>query len=209
MTTTVKILNFIFAYLIVFYAKTTLAFKNSRGPAILQLRTETHRCLDIIEAEIVKDIDLIKSDIIRKAGLAVRGELATESEKTAISTLVEELESSISTSATSSADTLSKCLGYWELIYSSTYLFRSSPFFMAARAVCAEGEEADRFNFFCQLHREALAFTSIGHVRQRVTENELISEFESNVAAVPGLPIIIKVVVLHFIRCKYFFKKIK
>lgn len=83
--------------------------------------------------------------------------------------------------------------GQWDLIYSSSpFLFMSSPFFMAARAVCKESEEVDRFFWFCRQHRDALAFTSIGRVSQIISGETLVSEFESNVAAVPGLPVIIK-----------------
>ena len=35
-------------------------------------------------------------------------------------------------------------LGTWELVFSDTQLFRSSPFFMAGRAVCKDGQEAEQ-----------------------------------------------------------------
>lgn len=86
----------------------------------------------------------------------------------------------------------SDLIGEWDLIYSNTYLFRSSPFFMAARAVCKDGVEAERFNWFCKQHREALIFTQIGRVSQTISEGRLVSEFESRVPGLPGLPVIIK-----------------
>ena len=83
--------------------------------------------------------------------------------------------------------------GEWSLIYtSSSFLFMSSPFFQAARYVCKTTEEIDRFKWFCRQHRDALAFTSIGSVKQIITDTTLTSEFESNVAAIPGLPVVIK-----------------
>jgi len=126
----------------------------------------------------------------------VRGELATVGNTEEIAALVSKLESCSITDSQKKL-TLESCVGDWELIYSSTYLFRSSPFFMAARAVCADGEEADRFNLFCRLHREALAFTSIGHVRQRISQDALVSEFETTGAVLPGLPLVVKVRYLY------------
>ena len=40
-----------------------------------------------------------------------------------------------------------ECIGTWDLIFSDTQLFRSSPFFMAGRAVCADGAEAQRYDW--------------------------------------------------------------
>lgn len=78
--------------------------------------------------------------------------------------------------------------GTWELVFSSTQLFRSSPFFMAGRAVCKNEVDAQRYNWFCDMHRAALSISSIQSVRQVVTEsNRLISEFETNVGAIPFL----------------------
>lgn len=106
----------------------------------------------IIDAEIVSDISNIKADIVKEALLSVRGEIASDANREEIEALVSKLESFCLTDE-QKKQALQNCIGNWELIYSSTYLFRSSPFFMAARAVCAEGAEADRFNLFCKLHR--------------------------------------------------------
>jgi hypothetical protein len=76
-------------------------------------------------------------------------------------------------------------LGTWELVYSSTQLFRSSPFFMAGRAVCQDGRQAEQYDWFCDMHRAALAVSNIGAVRQVVNETSLVSEFEVKVGAVP------------------------
>jgi hypothetical protein len=38
--------------------------------------------------------------------------------------------------------------GRWELLYSSTQLFRSSPFFMAGHAVCFTPQQAKQSYFF-------------------------------------------------------------
>lgn len=146
-----------------------------------------------VDAEVVsstkESLSAVKEQLLRLAARTARGEIATEAEKITASQLVEALEmrNSVQNPAQDS-----RIYGTWELVYSSTYLFRSSPFFMAARAVCKEGDEADRFNWFCKQHREALAFTAIGKVRQIVDAQSLKSEFETTVSAVPGLPVLIK-----------------
>ena len=77
--------------------------------------------------------------------------------------------------------------GRWELVYSSTQLFRSSPFFMAGRAVCSTKEQADQYDWFCDMHRGALAISNIGTVRQIISETTMVSEFEVKVGSVPFL----------------------
>ena len=97
-----------------------------------------------------------------------------------------------------------KVYGRWELVYSSTELFRSSPFFMAGRAVCSTDDQAQQYNWFCEMHRKALAISTIGAVRQIVSPSRLISEFEVKAGAIPflrkfspfsysgGLPVVIE-----------------
>jgi len=78
--------------------------------------------------------------------------------------------------------------GTWELLYSNTQLFRSSPFFMAGRGVCETEEQAKQYDWFCDMHRAALAISNIGKVRQIISETRMISEFEVKVGSVPFLP---------------------
>ena len=131
----------------------------------------------------------LKVALLALAARTNRGEIANTNEKDRASELVRQLES-YNPSREPALNELS--LGRWELVFASTQLFRSSPFFMAARAVCKEGNEAANFNQFCDLHRDALAFTQIGKVLQIVTEDKLISEFETKVAVIPGAPIVIR-----------------
>ena len=60
------------------------------------------------------------------------------------------------------------------------------------------------------MNREALAFTSIGHVRQRITDDSLVSEFETTAAVVPGLPITVKASSRPFsvVLCAYIYAMI-
>lgn len=131
----------------------------------------------------------LKTALLALAARTNRGEIASEMEKDRARELICGLESFNPTSDPALSDL---CLGKWELVFGSTQLFRSSPFFMAARAVCKEGREAASFNQFCDLHRDALAFTQIGKVLQIVTEDKLISEFETKVAVLPGAPLVVR-----------------
>jgi len=131
------------------------------------------------------------ADDIRSLLLATsstdRGQYASKSQKSLIESIISQLESSYSPSE--QAPTLSPSIqGTWELLYSNTQLFRSSPFFMAGRAVCKTSEEAKQYDWFCDMHRGALAISNIGKVRQIISEDgRMISEFEVRVGSVPFL----------------------
>jgi len=127
----------------------------------------------------------LKVAILALAARTARGEIATENEKVKCLDLINKLESLNPIPSPASSDAI---LGTWDLVWSDTHLFRSSPLFMAGRAVCKNPEEARRFDFFCQLHRDALAFTQIGKVVQKVTETTLTSEFEARGNPLIGLP---------------------
>ena len=47
------------------------------------------------------------------------------------------------------------------------------------------GEEARRYDWFCDQHRKATMVSEIGAVRQIVAPGRLVSEFETSVAAAP------------------------
>ena len=113
-----------------------------------------------------------------------RGEFATQDQKELAMTFIAALENMNPTpEPTKSID----ILGTWELVYSNTQLFRSSPFFMAGRATCRTAEEAQQYDWFCDMHRSALAISQIGAVRQVISSHRLVSEFEVKVGAVPFL----------------------
>jgi len=133
-------------------------------------------------------IALLKQKLLLLAASTRRGESATIAEKDQARALIDEIEA-----LNPSVAPARQCEGTWELVFSDTQLFRSSPFFAAGRAVCADGPEAKRYDVFCDLHRSALAISEIGKVRQIVsygeddTRPELVSEFEVCVGAVPFL----------------------
>mmetsp|Transcript_8065 Transcript_8065/g.15188 ORF Transcript_8065/g.15188 Transcript_8065/m.15188 type:complete len:398 (-) Transcript_8065:656-1849(-) len=134
---------------------------------------------------------LVLQKMLMIASSTDRGQFASKEQKQSMGELISQLESMyISNSAadqpTRPADS-KEIQGTWELIYSNTQLFRSSPFFMAGRAVCQTEEEAQRYDWFCDMHRAALAISEIGKVRQIISSDRLVSEFEVNVGAVPFL----------------------
>lgn len=122
----------------------------------------------------------LKLDLLRLAAATSRGETASPEDIATARSLVDALEARCPTT-----EPALECEGRWELAFADTQLFRSSPFFMAGRAVCADGDEAKRYDWFCDMHRAALAISTIGKVRQIVSEDKLISEFEVKAGAVP------------------------
>jgi PAP_fibrillin len=120
--------------------------------------------------------------LLRIAASTGRGEFATASQSTQASDLIAVLEGSNPTQEPANSPLIN---GRWELLYSSTQLFRSSPFFMAGRAVCATGDEARQYDWFCDMHRKALAISNVGPVRQIVSPTRIVSEFEVRAGAVP------------------------
>ena len=130
----------------------------------------------------------LKTALLALAARTKRGEIANEKEKTLALELITKLEGYNPTDYPCNDEL---AFGKWELIYSNTNLFRSSPFWMAARAVCQEGDQASTFNTFCDLHRDALAFTNMGRITQIISTTSLTSEFETIVPVIPGLPITI------------------
>ena len=131
---------------------------------------------------------LLLNDLLRTASSCGRGEFATAADKSAMATIIADLEElnptpDPTTSATTSIG------GTWDLLYSDTQLFRSSPFFMAGRAVCSTPEQAEQYDWFCDMHRAALAISNIGKVRQIIDADggRMVSEFEVKVGSIPFL----------------------
>lgn len=145
----------------------------------------------IEDALIVRPASELKEELTLLAASCAKGEAASDEEKEKARNLVSLLEDTNPTAF--------PCLepggqGTWELIFSDTQLFRSSPFFMAGRAVCSTPEEVARYDWFCDMHRAALAISQIRRVRQIVSAEKIVSEFEVSAGAVPfvtqRLPII-------------------
>jgi len=116
-----------------------------------------------------------------------RGQFATKLQKEKMEEMISELEARNFSDGFRKPCETKEIEGTWELLYSSTQLFRSSPFFMAGRAVCQTEEEAQSYDWFCDMHRAALAISEIGKVRQIISSDRMVSEFEVNVGSVPFL----------------------
>eukprot|EP00591_Stephanopyxis_turris_P002455 CAMPEP_0195514244 /NCGR_PEP_ID=MMETSP0794_2-20130614/5695_1 /TAXON_ID=515487 /ORGANISM="Stephanopyxis turris, Strain CCMP 815" /LENGTH=322 /DNA_ID=CAMNT_0040642445 /DNA_START=140 /DNA_END=1108 /DNA_ORIENTATION=- len=136
------------------------------------------------------DRERTKTDLLLIASRSDRGQSASQSDKDSAMEMIERLESMnphpqglLSAASESSASVL----GTWEVVFSSTQLFRSSPFFMAGRAVCETEDEARQYDWFCDMHRGALAISTIGKVRQIISPTRMVSEFEVKAGAVPFL----------------------
>lgn len=144
-----------------------------------------------VESVVESDNTLeIENSILRMAASTDRGQNAKLTQKNQVQQWIEELESkSTESTPTNPGDVLSSSLaGTWELLYSNTQLFRSSPFFLAGRATCKTPEEAQQYDWFCDMHRAALAISTIGTVRQILAKDgKLVNEFEVKVGAVPFL----------------------
>lgn len=120
------------------------------------------------------------------ATITSRGEYASKEQKKAISTVVAKLEASNPNPEPTITTDLME--GTWELVLADNgHLFRSSPFFMAGRAVCTTPEQAKQFDWFCSMHRKALAISNIASVRQIISRDRMVSEFEVKAGAVPFL----------------------
>mmetsp|Transcript_916 Transcript_916/g.2387 ORF Transcript_916/g.2387 Transcript_916/m.2387 type:complete len:371 (+) Transcript_916:85-1197(+) len=122
--------------------------------------------------------------LLQIAASTGRGEFATQEQKEQAESLISILEAQNPTEEPAKSPL---AVGRWELLYASTQLFRSSPFFMAGRAVCSTPEQAKQYDWFCDMHRKALAISSIGQVRQIISPTRMTSEFEVQVGAVPFL----------------------
>ena len=109
-----------------------------------------------------EEVAELKQAVLKLGVTTCRGERASAAEKATLRRLVMQLIGASSTEAMKGFS----CEGEWDLVMSDTQLFRSSPFFMAGRAVVRDGEQADQFNWFCDQHRAALDFSQIGRVRQ-------------------------------------------
>ena len=131
------------------------------------------------------EVTSLINDLLLSASSSGRGEFASSGEKAAMNGLVSRIEALSPTDGPASTATIK---GTWELLYSDTQLFRSSPFFMAGRAVCETPDQAQQYDWFCDMHRAALAISTIGKVRQIISDERMTSEFEVKVGSVPFLP---------------------
>lgn len=132
--------------------------------------------------------DELKRELILLASVTNRGMCASAEEENLVVDVVTQLEALNPT-----ADPALNSQGDWELCYSSTQSFRSSPFFLAIRAFLGDDNEAAADNLFT-IHDRATTASRVGKVRQIINKGntELVSEYDLSVGLVPGLPVKVK-----------------
>jgi len=132
--------------------------------------------------------DELKRELILLSSVTNRGACATTEESNLVVDLVTQLEALNPT-----ADPAANCQGEWELCYSSTQSFRSSPFFLAIRSFLGDDNKQIAESAF-DIHDAATTASRVGKVRQIIDKNnnELVSEYEISVGLLPGLPVQVK-----------------
>lgn len=126
--------------------------------------------------------DALKRELLLLASVTNRGGYANKDELGLVLDLVSQLEALNPT-----AEPASHCEGDWDLCFSSTQLFRSSPFFQAIRVAVGDENKQVAENGFT-LHDRATSGSRIGRVRQTISSDELTSEVDLEVGVLVGLP---------------------
>ena len=90
---------------------------------------------DVIDVPRVEDRESLKKELLLAVSRTARGQQLDKRPNEAVNDVARRLEAQ---GAPTDAQLLN---GRWNLAYCSTYLFRSSPFWMAGRAACQDGED--------------------------------------------------------------------
>ncbi|KAG7362747.1 plastid lipid-associated PAP/fibrillin family protein [Nitzschia inconspicua] len=133
------------------------------------------------EDEVIRDS--LKRELLLLASVTNRGAYATKDEQDIVIDLVAQLEALNPT-----VEPAGHCEGDWDLCYSSTQFFRSSPFFQSIRVAAGEENKGLAENGF-DLHDQATVGSRVGRVRQTITAKKLISEVDLEVGMLPGIPL--------------------
>jgi len=137
------------------------------------------------------DIDIernqLKKLLFERAALTNRGEIASEKDHEFLLDLISNLEAINPAFDNPETNSL---IGEWELIYTDSQLFLSSPFFLLVRELI--GSDTDKVKDIFKLHRSAANTGEIGRVRQFIDTNNLISKVDLRVGLIPGPPFSIK-----------------
>jgi len=133
------------------------------------------------EDEVIRDA--LKRELLVLASVTDRGAFATKDEKDIATDLVAQLEALNPT-----LEPAANCQGDWDLCYSSTQFFRSSPFFQSIRVAIGDENKEIAENGF-ELHAQATVGSRVGRVRQCISDNVLISEVDLEVGMLPGIPL--------------------
>ena len=112
-----------------------------------------------------------------------RGLFGFSSRKGKITSLIRDLEglNPVSNPAESALN-----MGTWELIYSDTNFFLTSPFFLARQDACSAARGGKAFARYMTNLQSSSSLGSIGTVRQIITESGLISEINTISDSIDG-----------------------
>lgn len=112
-----------------------------------------------------------------------RGLFGFSSRKGKIASLIRDLEglNPVNSPAESALN-----MGTWELIYSDTNFFLSSPFFLARQDACSAARGGKAFASYITNLQSSSSLGSIGTVRQIISESELISEINTISDSIDG-----------------------
>ena len=127
--------------------------------------------------------DALKHEVLLLSSVTNRDEYASKDEQNMLVDLVAQLEALNPTP--NPTENLS---GEWDLCLSSTQFFPSSPFFQSLRTAAGETNRQVVLNLFA-IHDRATTSGWIGRVRQKINENQVVSEVD---LAVGGLPVRVK-----------------
>ncbi|KAL3915036.1 MAG: hypothetical protein SGILL_005833 [Bacillariaceae sp.] len=133
------------------------------------------------EDEVIRDA--LKRELLLLASVTDRGAYATKDESDIVTDLVTQLEALNPTT-----EPAGHCEGDWDLCYSNTQFFRSSPFFQSIRVAVGDENKGLAENGF-DLHDQATVGSRVGRVRQTVTATQLISEVDIELGMLPGIPL--------------------
>jgi hypothetical protein len=128
--------------------------------------------------------DALKRELLLLASVTDRGAYATRDEQDIVTDLVAQLEALNPTE-----EPASHCEGDWDLCYSSTQFFRSSPFFQSIRVALGDSNKEIAENGF-DLHDQATVGSRVGRVRQTIASDKLISEVDIEAPVLPGIPLL-------------------
>ena len=144
---------------------------------------DSEPAVDVVPIDTTK----LENSLLRVCAGTDRGQFAKAQQHDEMARIVSSLEG-ISPKSDDPDSMMTSLAGTWELVYSSTQLFRSSPFFLAGRETCKTEDEAKQYAWFCDMHRAALAISTIGVVRQVISSSgKLVNEFQVKVGSIPFL----------------------
>lgn len=117
----------------------------------------------------------LTKDLLAMSLATDKGQTSTPLQASTAATVIKELEG---LSQVNEGIFTSRMDGAWELMYSGSFAFLSSPFFMTRRAACTSVQDVKDYDNACNILQEMLSVGRRGKVRQIIRGDEMISEVE-------------------------------